>query len=434
MKIHHSRYVLLLLVFILFAVTLVVYSQQDTAESNNERNSPEQSAEQSPSLEIQDITLENERQSSDPEAPPAASQEFLKQPFQIYAMIWVFIGSILAIAIFFAVRKVGQLGDKVEVTEGRLAQRIQNSDQRWDELLKHIKQQGMDSTQKLEEMVAYHAANRELQGNLGNALSELGDRVAGLELALTEMGAESTLDRTVDVKEIMQEAQARVESLAQIYENGERIDIVEMVDPTPSQNTLMILDWIAHIIEDWISKLEQSGTRNPDFIQTLEFAIQDIKAKLKEARGPAPPLPEPLNPDTEVNTDTAYNELKLKYSAYVSRYEGLLVGYQLGRQIDETEYNQFIPYFIKDRLFNGVARFISVEQLPDQLDELLQFVGYEVVRIEIGRTKADARLHDIQSSRQTDAEYGTIVEVVVPGLQRKADGEIVQKPVVIRGE
>ena len=145
-------------------------------------------------------------------------------------------------------------------------------------------------------------------------------------------------------------------------------------------------------------------------------------------------MPEPPDPDTDVSTDAAYNEFKNRCTAYVSRYEGVLVGYQVGRQTAETDYNQFIPQFIKDRLFNGVARFIKFDQLPKQIDELLQIVGYEVVPIEIGKTQADSRVHDIQSSRQTNAESGTIVEVVLPGLQRKADGEIIQKPVVIRGE
>ena len=145
-------------------------------------------------------------------------------------------------------------------------------------------------------------------------------------------------------------------------------------------------------------------------------------------------MPEPLNPDTDVSTETTYNEFKNKCNAYVSRYAELFVGYQLERQIAETEYNQFIPQFIKDRLFNGVARFLSFEQFPEHLDQYLQLVGYEVVPIEIGKTKADARLHDIQASRQTGVDPGTIVEVVLPGLRRQADGEIVQKPVVIRGE
>ena len=233
---------------------------------------------------------------------------------------------------------------------------------------------------------------------------------------------------------IVQEAQKQIEQLARTYKDGEAIDFVNIENPTPSQKTLMILNWIVCTIEDWVVELEQSGTANPDLIQTLGFANQTVKDKLKEVRGAAPPLPEPLNPDTDVSTDTAYNELQNKCTVYVARYEGLLVGYQLGCQIAETEYNQFIPQFIKDRLFNGIARFLSVEQFPEHLDRCLQLVDYEVVPIETGETKADARLHDIQASRQTGVTPGTIVEVIVPGLRRKADGQIIQKPVVIRGE
>ena len=232
----------------------------------------------------------------------------------------------------------------------------------------------------------------------------------------------------------IQEAQAEVESLTQAYEDGESVDIIEIDDPTPSQRALTILNWMVRTIEDWKDELEQSGTATPDLIQTLEFANQAIKDKLKEIRGSAPPLLEPPNLDTEVSTDVAYNEFKNKCAAYVSRYKRLLIDYQLRQQIDETEYNQFIPQFIKDRLFNGVARFLSVEQFPNHLYQCLQLVGYEVVPIQIGETLADARLHDIQASRQTGIAPGTIVEVILPGLQREADGEIVQKPVVIRGE
>ena len=300
--------------------------------------------------------------------------------------------------------------------------------------LDSIQKISMDSANKLKEMEPEQTSIQNEQKNLQNSLSKLGNRLDGLELTVANMGSDSVSDKTVDVEAIIQEAQAEVESLAQVYENGEPIDFIDIKDPTPSQKVLLILNWIARTIEDWENELEQSGTVNPDLIQTLGFANQDIKDKLKEVRGPAPPLPEPLNPDTDVSTDAAYNEFKNKWSAYVSRYEGLLVGYQLGRKIAETEYNQFIPQFIKDRLFNGVARFIKFEQLPEQLDDFLQIVGYEVVPIKIDKTQADARVHDIQASRQTNAESGTIVEIVLPGLQRKADGEIVQKPVVIRGE
>ena len=254
------------------------------------------------------------------------------------------------------------------------------------------------------------------------------------DIETTNVLEQRSIDYQHKAETIVQETWERIEELARTYKDGEAIDFEEIKNPTPSQKALMILNWIARTIEGWANELEQSGTANPDLIQTLGFANQAIKDKLKEVRGPAPPLPEPLNPDTDVSTDVAYNEFKNKCTAYVSRYEELLVDYQLGRELDETEYNQFIPQFIKDRLFNGVARFIKFEQLTEQVDEFLQIVDYEVVPVEIGKTQADARLHDIQSSRQTGVTPGTIVEVIVPGLRRKVNGEIIQKPVVIRGE
>ena len=434
MKIHQFRYVLFLLALTLFWVTLLVYSEEAAEESNDEPNSSQQLSEKSTPLEAQGTEPEKEKQSPQPEPSPDASRELLKNLSSIYTMIFgAFIVLVLAIAIFLGIW-VRRLRDKVEASELLFQRRLNENKQDWEEQLKYINQQSKDSTQKLGEMVYSHSAIRNEQENLQNSLSKLGNRLDGLELKLANMGSGSVPDKTVDVEAIIQEAQAKVESLAQVYENGELIDIIEIDDPTPSQKALMILNRIARTIEDWENELEQSDTANPDLIQTLRSANQTIKDKLKEIRGPAPLLPEPLKPDTDVSTDAEYNEFKNKWSAYVSRFEGMLIGYQLGHQTAETEYNQFIPEFIKDRLFNGVARFIKFEQLSEQVDEFLQIVGYEVVPIEIGKTKADARLHDIQASQQTNAESGTIVEVVLPGLQQRADGEIVQKPVVIRGE
>ena len=433
MKIHQFRYVLFLLALTLFGVTLLVYSEEAAEQSNGEPNSSQQLSEKSTPLETQGTEPEKEKQSPEPEPSPDASRELLKNLSPIYTMIGAFIVLAFATAISLVIWDK-RLQRKVDAGELLFQQKLNKTQQDWEEQLKYVNQQGKDNTQQLDAMVSNHSAVRNEQENLQNGLSELGNRLDGAELKLSNMGSDSVPDKTVDVEAIIQEAQDKVESLAQVYENGEPIDFIDIKDPTPSQKVLLILNWIARTIEDWENELEQSGTANPDLIQTLGFANQDIKDKLKKVRGPAPPLPEPLNPDTDVSTDAAYNEFKNKWSAYVSRYEGLLVGYQLGRQTAETDYNQFIPQFIKDRLFNGVARFIKFEQLPEQLDDFLQIVGYEVVPIKIDKTQADARLHDIQASRQTNAESGTIVEIVLPGLQRKADGEIVQKPVVIRGE
>ena len=178
--------------------------------------------------------------------------------------------------------------------------------------------------------------------------------------------------------------------LEQVTQDDKPIEFVEIENPTLTEEEPAIVIQIEHTIQDWITELEQSYTVNRDLVQTLRYSEQTFKEKLKTI--------------TECE------------------------------QENSEEYDQFIAQFIKDRLLNGVSRFVPFDQLPERLERCLQLVGYEIVPIEIGKTQADARVHDIQGSRQTDNENGTVVEVILPGLRRIADGEIIQKSVVIRGE
>lgn len=435
MKMHQGRYVLFLLILILIGETLLVYSQDALEQSNGEPSPIEQSLETPNPLEPQINALK--KQITELEHDLVVLRDSLDNPFQTYAMIF---GAIIVLTIgvmfFLSMQKIRHLRNEFENSERRWQSRLNEINQRWEGQLKHIRQRGKDDTQKLEEMGSNYSTIRNEQNEFQNILSKLGNRLDGFELTLVDL--EKVSDKTVDeqpqLEEISQEARTRVESLVGTYENGEPIDWIDIEDPTPSQTTLQILNWMARSVEDWKENLEQSGTVNPDLIQTLGYANQALKDKLKEIRGSAPPVPEFPELETDVKAGAAYNEFQNECTAYVSRYEGLLIGIQLGRTIDETEYNQFIPQFVKDRLFNSVARFVKSDQLPEQLDEYLRLVGYEVVPIEIGKTQADARIHEIQSSRQTNDEPGTVVEVVLPGLQRIDNGEIIQKPIVIRGE
>ena len=178
--------------------------------------------------------------------------------------------------------------------------------------------------------------------------------------------------------------------LEQVTQDDKPIEFVEIENPTLTEEEPAIVNQIEHTIQDWITELEQSNTVNRDLVQTLRYSEQTFKEKLRTI--------------TECE------------------------------QENSEEYDQFISQFVKDRLFNGVSRFVPFDQLPERLERCLQLVGYEIIPIEIGKTQADARVHDIQGSRQTDNENGTVVEVILSGLRRIADGEIVQKPVVIRGE
>ena len=244
-----------------------------------------------------------------------------------------------------------------------------------------------------------------------------------------------SIDYKQEAKTIVQQTNKRVTELARAYKDGGSIDFVNIENPTPSQNVLLILNWIVGTITEWQSKLEQSRKTDQDIIDILTYREQDIKEKLKAIRGDKTPGPATLDVETDISTDAELNEIKKECSYHVAWFEGRLFGYEERVEIDNLEeYDQFIPQFIRDRLFNSVSRFVPFDQLPERLERCLQLVGYEVVPIEIGKTQADARVHDIQGSRQTGNENGTVVEIILPGLRRIADGEIVQKPVVIRGE
>ena len=238
-----------------------------------------------------------------------------------------------------------------------------------------------------------------------------------------------------EAEKAVQDAREQAARLARAYRDGEPIDFVDLETPTSSQKVLLILNSLARDISQWRAELEQSGEVDSNLVDTLTFRESDIKDKLKAVRGETPPVPNLLNLETDISTDTELNHIRNQCALYVARFEGRLFGYEERCKIDDlAEYNKFIPQFIKDRLFNGVARFVQFDRLSEQLDKFLQLVGYKVVSIEIGKTKADARVHEIQGSRQIGVEPGTIIEVVLPGLRRITDGKIVQKPVVIRGE
>ena len=194
----------------------------------------------------------------------------------------------------------------------------------------------------------------------------------------------------------------------------------------------MILNSIARDLHQWIAASEQSG--HAPLVQILTDSEKVIKNELKTIRGETTPSPEPLDLESNISTDTELDHIRSQCLAYVARFKDTLYDYELRHAVDEVEYTQFIHQFIKDQLFNNVPRFIPFGQLPKQLNKFLQLVDWEVVPIEIGETKVDARVHEIQGSEESGAKPGTVAKVVLPGLRRKTDNAVVQKPVVIRAE
>lgn len=245
-------------------------------------------------------------------------------------------------------------------------------------------------------------------------------------IAMLEQQPTSPYQR--EAEKAIQDAQQRVRELARSYRDGEPIDLDNIFISTQIQKELLNLNTIVHDLGQWANELKQDG--QTDLLQTLRHAERAIKDKLKAIRGEDVPVPKSLDMPTDVSTDKEVTRIRNRCDGYVVEFENILRKYELELEIDTS----ICELFIKNQLFNNLARFMSSERLSEKLDKFLQLVNWGIIPIEIGLTEADSRVHDIQGSQQTNVKRGTIAEVIQPGLINKNDGVIVQKPVVIRGE
>ena len=361
------------------------------------------------------------------------AEQSTAEPNPVTARFWAFLvilGVLVILAAlvvlgFQTVRQQKQLREQKEGWNITSRQLRQDLTQR----LERVEKVGRDNTRGLQEV-------QEAQENIRNTFAQTNTRLHNLEAASQDSasgeGTKDTFQREAETA--VQNAQEQVAVLARAYREGQPIELGELETPTPSQKVLGFLNMLASDIGKWKTEVVQSGEAHPGLVDVLTYREADITAKLKAIRGESPPSPPLLSVETVPKTELELNDIRNACTVYVAQFQGMLIGYELGREVDIAEYNTFLPQFITDRLFNGVARCIPFEALPERMDKFLHLVGYEVVPIEVGYTKADSRVHEIQGSRQTGDEPGTIVEVVSPGLQQQGGGTIVQKPVVIRGE
>lgn len=358
------------------------------------------------------------------------------EPNPVTAWFWEFlvilgVSIILAALVFLGfltVRQQKALQEEKKEWNATSHQLRQDLTQR----LERVEKVGKDNASELKE-------TREEQANLRNILAQTHTRLHNLAAASQDAASDEGTEDTLliyrrEAETAVRDAQERVSVLARAYRQGQPIELGELETPTPNQTVLGVLNMLASDIGKWRMEVGQLGKAHPELVDVLTYREADITARLQAIRGESPPSPPPLSVETAPKTELELNDIRNACTAYVAQFQWMLIGYELGREVDIAEYDAFLPQFTADILFNSVARCMPFEELSQRMNKFLHLVGYEIVPIEVGYTKADSRVHEIQGSRQTGDEPGTIVEVVLPGLQRIADSTIVQKPVVIRGE
>ena len=364
------------------------------------------------------------------------AESSIAEPNPVTAWLWEFL-VILGVSIvlaalvflgFLTVRQQKALEKEKKEWNATSHQLRQDLTQR----LERVEKVGWDNASELKE-------TREEQANLRNTLAQTHTRLHNLAAASQDAASDEGTEDTLriylrEAGTAVRDAHERVSVLARAYREGQPIELGELETPTPNQTVLGVLNMLASDIGKWRMEVGQLGKAHPELVDVLTYREADITARLQAIRGESPPSPPPFSVETAPKTELELNDIRNACTAYVAQFQGMLIGYELGREVDVDEYNTFFPQFTADILFNSVARCMPSEELSQRMNKFLHLVGYEIVPIEVGYTKADSRVHEIQGSRQTGDEPGTIVEVVLPGLQRIADSTIVQKPVVIRGE
>ncbi len=365
-----------------------------------------------------------------PEVEPVLWESLLWTVLIIFVIL-----AILALVVFFVVKMVMRWKAMWQKTQV-LSTDINHLTHELNGKLDTIQKINIENANKFKEIESIQASvqkdQESIQFDIGRVITYLEKLNSNRSVDVDE--PQVSINYPLEVEKVIQSAKNQVLKIAKAYENGEPIELVGVDSPTPSQNVLIILNSMAYDLGEWKAEIEHSATTNSEFVDILTNAERDIRDRLKRIRSESPILPIPLDVKTDVNTEIELNHIRNQCIAYAAYFEGVLTGYELTYKVDEEEYNQFIPQFIRYRLFNEVADFVPFEDLPEKMERFLRFLDYEVVPIEIEITKADSHVHDIRESRQTNGEPGTVVEIILPGLRCIADGEIIQKPVVIRGE
>ena len=440
---HQIRYVLLLLTLALFGFTSFGYSQ-DTVEKPSEELKPIEQSTQEPNplatqfkeLETQFSLLKNRLDNSEnrlnilEDSPGNRFQTIVIVLIALVTLSFVLV-AVLGLWIIQQQQKTfNRITPGLQEAYEKLGDCIQSLEQS----LTSIWRIGIDNAEKLNEVDSKQSLVSSEQATLQKAVAENRDLIDNLNLISENLETDQKADNTIEYQQqaeaAVREARAQVDELAQAYRDGEPIAFIDIEMPTPSQKVHLI----ARYLHQWRSELTQSAQADPNFVRTLMSAEEVVKDQLKVIRGEALLSPNPFDLATDISTDIELNEIRNQCIDYVARFEGMLSGYELRCQTDEAKYEQFISQFIKDQLLNKVTKFISADSLSEKMYLFLQLIDWEIVPIEIGKTKANARVHDIQGSQQTGVETDTIAEIITHGLRRKTDGTIVQRPVVIRGE
>ncbi|MBU0700511.1 hypothetical protein KKE26_04350, partial [bacterium] len=138
-------------------------------------------------------------------------------------------------------------------------------------------------------------------------------------------------------------------------------------------------------------------------------------------------------------------DVKAKYNEYLRDIVKELKKTKGAEFVDSSkycqqEYDEFIRRDLVNVFVSAIDRlgFEKEKKIPQEVEsslkEIFKIIGIEEIPVEIGETKADARVHTVEETKTGDYVDGAVICVHFRGIMFKSDEKVIKKPVVIRGE
>ena len=206
--------------------------------------------------------------------------------FQTFVIIFLaLVILVFAVVIFLRLRMIQQQYRSSDERAQGLQRELNDRMEGLQKSLISVRQIGINNTEKLNEVESKQSLISDEQESIHNAITEIRGHIDNVKLNLPNLESDRETDSTIDsqseVESTIQKTQARIEELARAYRNGEPIDLDDIETPTPSQNVLMVLNWMARAIEEWITELEQSSAAKSRSHSNSEICRTDHQRQIE---------------------------------------------------------------------------------------------------------------------------------------------------------
>ena len=377
---------------------------------------------------VPEVETETEENATEQDKQKTESDDELKLPASLdrwqiikLASIFLFISLITGFVLWWLITgRVQENGEKI-------SKQLGDAVQGFNRLIQEHHKSTSDIIQKEQT-----AAKQDINTNLKSEIEKSRQQHAELtgELKADVSNLKEDFNRSQQLKwqteQIKGDCESQLQQMMQQYVEGYGIELEDY-----GNNNLALLNRLALHIAEWKSEIEQQQAPQ-GLYQIINSGEKYLTSILRRIRENSPEPPTQIQIDTHI-IQTIQQECQRLVGEFKKELE--IREQKDAKQLESIpNANESLRKFVLDHLFEGVANLFPHNGFPQHFITTLSLAGLEMIPIDIGRTKADPRLHDIQGTKPQPDSADMIVEVVFPGLRDANTQEVIRKPVVIKGE